>query len=323
MDGLREDRRPVRFLGAPAADRSRRRGRPAGHRPGLHRLGPRLGRGPAPRLQVRLVERRRRRIAGLARLLFRPRRRAGEDPRSLQGRGPGRQGQARLLRLGPLERASHHQLGRGLLRRRPPVRPVLLLSLHSSPLPGMAQKEVRHGRGPEQGLVSHAPDLGRGRAAALRHHPDLHRLHRLEGVHLRQAGRGPGPQGRGRPVGLARFGRHQPLGRAGPLHPAGLVGNPRRPQDVRQRRFLRRLDLPQARLDDQALVALLQVLGPRLRPLHGPRQRRFLHRRAPGRLRRLRHEDELPGRRHRHPRLDVEHGRLRGAAPSTSTPITP
>ncbi len=110
---------------------------------------------------------------------------------------------------------------------------------------------------------------------------------------------------------LPGLGRHQPLGRARDLHPAGLVGNARRPEDVRQRRFLRRLDLPQARLDDQALVALLPLLGPRLRPVHGHRERRLLYRRAPGRLRRLRHEDELPGRRHGHPRLDVERGRLR------------
>ena len=227
---------------------------------------------PSPRLQVRVLERRRRRVAGLAGLLLRPRRRPGEDPRLLQGRRPGRQGQARLLRLGPLERAPHHQLGRGLLRRRPLVGPVLLLPLDPVALPGMAQEEIRDDRGPEQGLVPDAHVLRRGPAAALRHHPDLHRLHRLEGIHLRQAGRGPGPQGRGRQVRPAGHGRHQPLGRAGDLHPAGLVGNARRPEDVRQRRFLRRLDLPQARLDDQALVALLPLLGPRLRPVHGHRR---------------------------------------------------
>ncbi len=313
VDGLREDRRPLRLLGPRAPDRPGRRSGPPGHRPGLHRLGARLGRGPAPRFQVRLVERRRRRIAGLARVLLRPRRGPGEDPRFLQGRGPRPQGQAGLLRLGPLERAPHHQLGRGLLRRRPQIGPVLLLSFDPGPLPGMARKEIRDDRGPEQGLVPHPLVVGGGRAAALRHHPDLHRLHRLEGIHLRQAGRGPGDEGRGRQVGPARFGRHQPLGRAGPLHPAGLVGDARRPQDVGQRRFLRRFDLPQARLDDQALVADLPVLGPRLRPVHGPRERRLLYRRAPGRLRRLRHEDELPGRRHGHARLDVEHGRLRRA----------
>ncbi|MCK7483871.1 MAG: beta-galactosidase [Candidatus Moduliflexus flocculans] len=186
--------------------------------------------------------------------------------------------------------------------------------LDPGPLPGVAQEEVRHGRGPEQGLVPHAPGLGRGRAAALRHHPDLHRLHRLEGVHLRQAGRGPGPQGRGRQVGPARLGRHQPLGRARPLHPAATGrGRPTTARCPTASTSTAPRSTPSTPGPSSPGRRYYRVLGPRLRPLHGYRQRRLLHRRAPGRLRRLRHEDELPRRRHGHARLDVEHGRPRGA----------
>jgi hypothetical protein len=61
--------------------------------------------------------------------------------------------------------------------------------------------------------------------------------------------------------------------------------------------------------------SLLPRLGAGLRPVHGDGQQRLLHRRAPGRLRRLRHEDELSGRRGRPPRLDVECDRLRFPGP--------
>ena len=131
---------------------------------------------------------------------------AGDPPRVLAGLLPRSRGRGRrrlgvlrgaraprrrepgVRRLRPVERAARHQLGEPDLHRQPRV---LLLPQHRRPLPRVAEEEVRHARGAERGVVPPLRVVGRGGAEPAQHDPLLHRLHRLEALHRRQARRGP------------------------------------------------------------------------------------------------------------------------------------
>ncbi len=62
----------------------------------------------------------------------------------------------------------------------------LLLPAHAGALPRVAPAQARFARRAQPRLVPHVQRLERGRAAALRHHPDVRRLHGLAGVHRRE-----------------------------------------------------------------------------------------------------------------------------------------
>jgi hypothetical protein len=147
-----------------------------------------VGQG-APAHALRGAERRGDPVAGGAGLLHGQPRDQRAGARALHGDGAGRVGVPELPRLGPVERAVHHQLG---AHRLDPERAVLLLPGDAGAVPRVAAPEVRLAGRAEPGVAPPVRELGRHRAAALQHDPELHGLHRLEDVHLRAAGRGPG-----------------------------------------------------------------------------------------------------------------------------------
>ena len=156
--------------------------------------------------------------------------------------------------------------------------------------------------------------LGRGRAEPAQHDPLVHRLHRLEAVHRRQARGGPARAVRGGEARRPRSRGDEPRRGRGALLLAALLGGPvGRLDDGRAGRLLRDVLLPEA----------LGLRGPRrrvaggaarLRALVRLRERgaRLLDRRAAGRLRHDRAERQ-PDRDAGGPAgLDVERARARG-----------
>ena len=144
-------------------------------------------------------------------------------------------------------------------------------------------------------MVPHLLRVGRGRAAPLRHHPDLRGLHGLARLHRRED--------RGRPEGARRLPsrpstrppRHQPRAQslAGVPHAGRRDGRVGRLPDEARRGLLRHQLLPEAHLARPRLPAG----APRARDGHGARRdgrRGVLRRRTAVGLRRARHHRGQP-----------------------------
>ncbi len=232
-------------------------------------------------------------------------------PRLLRGGRAARRGQPRVPRLRPVERAPRHQLGEPDLHPEPRV---LLLPEHRGALPPVADAEVRHARRPERRVVPPPRVVGRGRAQPAQHDPLVHRLHRLEAVHRRQAGRGPAravPGGQARRPGSRG---DEPRRGGGALLLAPLLGGPvGRLDDGRAGRLLRDVLLPEAlglrgpgRRVARGAARLRAVLRLRERPPG------FLDRRAAGGVRDDRAERRPDGDAFGPADLDLERARARG-----------
>ncbi len=228
-----------------------------------------MGRRAAPRRPLRVAGGHGHQAAGGARLLLRPPRRPARDAPLLRAGGAPRLGEPGVLRLRPLERAGGHELGVADLRAE---RAVLLLPAHHGSLPRLAAGQARQHRALERGVVPDVQRVGAGRAAPLRDHPHVRRLHGLAGVHRREDRRRP-EVARGRGAGYRRVApRHEPraqpvtrLPDAGRQH--GRLG--RLPDEV-VRRLLRDELLPEADVARPGLP--VGAPGPRVR--HGARRDR-------------------------------------------------
>ena len=128
------------------------------------------------------------RLAGRAGLLLRSPWRAPGRARVLRGSRATRVGKPGILRLRPLERAGGDELGAAGVRAE---RAVLLLPAQHRALPRLAAHEARQPRAAEPGVVPDVCELGRGGAAAVRHHPDVRGFHGLARVHRREDRRRP------------------------------------------------------------------------------------------------------------------------------------
>ena len=119
-------------------------------RSGLRRLSARLGRQEVQRFALRLDQRRSDAVAGRARLLFRSSRRARGGVAALFHARGAHEEQAGIHRLGSLERAARHQLGRSDVHAQ---RGILFLPVYRRAVSQVAAVEIRIARRAQSRVV--------------------------------------------------------------------------------------------------------------------------------------------------------------------------